>query len=96
MNEANTILQQLGGGRFLAMTGAVALAGEGSAIFKLGTMSRASAVEISLDQATDTYTVQAYRGRGLKMCRYGKPIEGVHADQLKTVFTEMTGLAVSL
>lgn len=89
---ANTILEQLGGGRFLAMTGAKNLvATERDLQMKLPTISRASCITITLEPS-DTYTVQAYRGRGLKICAYGEPVRDVYADALRRVFEDLTGL----
>jgi phage/plasmid primase-like uncharacterized protein len=97
MNEiAQTILAQLGGNKFLAMTGAQCLAGAADLTVKLPKLSRLSCVVIELDQATDTYRFQGYRGRGVGLCKYGPTLDGLHADQLAKTFELHTGLAVSL
>lgn len=91
-----TILQQLGGGAFLAMTGATVLdTGEGLMI-KLPRLSRLSAIAIQLDQVTDTYHVQGYAGRGLSVKPKGEPYSLVQADSLQRLFTSMTGLDTHL
>jgi hypothetical protein len=51
---------------------------------------------IELNTGTDTYEVQGYKGRGVRFHREGELMEFVYFDQLKTLFTKMTGLAVSL
>jgi hypothetical protein len=93
---ATTILEQLGGNRFLTMTGAKGLLDTGRGLqMKLPTISRASCIVITLE-ADDTYTVQAYRGRGLNMCAYGEPVSQVYADSLRRVFEDLTGLYTKL
>ncbi len=95
---ASTILEQLGGNRFLAMTGAVALASEAEKCLtlKLPRESKASALVIEYAADTDTYTVQQFRGRGLQMAPYGEPIPIVYVDSLRAAFESCTGLRVSL
>ncbi len=95
---AQNILDRLGGNKFLAMTGAVALAAEEdrSLTLKLPAMSKASALVIAYDASTDTYTIQQFRGRGLKMASHGEPIPVVFVDNLREAFTACTGMAVSL
>lgn len=92
-NIAQTILAQLGGNQFRAMTGAALLAGERSLTVKPA-LGKASAVVVTLD-ASDTYTVQVYRGRGLKM-REIKAVSGVYCDTLREVFEAETGLRCTL
>jgi hypothetical protein len=96
MSAAAVILEQLGGGRFLAMTGAVCLDCGDALQIKLPRISKLSAVRIALDPATDTYTLQGYRGRGVKIAPAGAPEAGIYADSLRRFFTAATGLEVSL
>lgn len=103
---ADTILAQLGGRRFAAMTGASGfLAGtdKRSLHFRLPTRgARAAdginAVRITLD-ASDTYTVSFLK---IGTARSGfrvttiREVEWVYASDLRTLFEAVTGLAVSL
>lgn len=101
---ARTILEQLGGNRFLAMTGAKHLDAEGKALwFSLPGRSgfvkdRINRVEIRL-MPTDTYTVRFWRLAKLKGVPTAKKvaeIEGVYADSLQEIFRKYTGLETSL
>ena len=93
---ATTIFSQLGGYKFQAMTGSKSFrAGETSLTFRIGkNEKRVNACHIEL-VADDTYTVSFYRIRGVQ-----SPIvaahTGIHADQLRTVFTAATGMYTSL
>lgn len=101
---AQTILTQLGGGRFSAMTGAKDFIGseaEKSLTFRLPSnfaLKGINRVKIALDW-TDTYTVEAMK---VTKCRIGykvTPIEKrelVYAEDLQKVFTAMTGLDTHL
>jgi hypothetical protein len=96
---AATILEQLGGRRFLAMTGAKQLLsfnepGLGGLQFKLprrGARAKhgIDAVRITLD-ASDTYTVDFFKGASKV-----RTIDGLYAEGLRRVFTEVTGLETS-
>ena len=90
---AQTILAQLGGSRFIAMTGAKNfVASERTLSMRLPGCIRGQAnhARITLD-ATDTYTVTAYEVRSLKMKALASTSE-VYADQLAAAFTLVTGL----
>ena len=98
LEVAHTILAQLGGARFRAMTGAKDMIGASNAL-TFGLPSRFASkginkVRIALDWS-DRYTVTFFRIRGIKVAEVAR-IEGVYADQLRDVFTRETGLAVSL
>jgi hypothetical protein len=95
---ASTILSQLGGGRFVVMTGAKFLLAHESALsFHLPSNFAKNGVNrVRIDLApTDLYDVTFQRARGLKIF-YEVKIEGLHSDQLPAAFTEATGLEVSL
>ncbi len=94
-NIGQTILSQLGGGRFLAMTGAKPLLLENGLQVKM-TIGKLSCVTVELDGATDTYTVQGFKGRGINIKPVGEPFTDVYADNLRRLFTGMTGLEVML
>lgn len=94
---AETILAQLGGNRFRAMTGAKQFVGSETALtFKLprGAKDGINAILIVLD-ANDTYTVTFYKVRGLKVATVTE-VSFIYADQLRPLFTAKTGLYTSL
>lgn len=97
---AETILSQLGGRRFIAMTGAKSFAGGPDQLtFRLpSTLTRdhIKAVKIQLDPS-DTYTVTFYAGAKFPECiRTVATVSDVYCDRLCDVFESATGLRVSL
>ena len=94
MQVAHTILEQLGGSRFLAMTWARDLVGSPDALaFSLPRFTgvKARRVRIVLD-ASDTYTLTTYDRFGAKLEEHS----GVYCDTLARTFTKATGLEVTL
>ena len=98
MSVARTILQQLGGGRFTAMTGARRfLAIDDGLRFALPARfakDRINLVTIKLN-AQDTYDVEfgsVYR----KTYSVIREYEGIYDDGLQATFTEATGLETRL
>ena len=98
-NVANTILEQLGGRRFIAMTGAKNLTSDkNSLMFKIPkAKSGITHVKITLDPS-DTYTV-----RFIKQARAPsfavttvKEYNDIYADQLQDLFMRTTGLYTNL
>ncbi len=102
LTVANTILEQLGGNRFLAMTGARNLAGDATSLsFRLPGNGFAkngiNYVKVTLEPS-DTYTVvfkKIGRAPGFKVTEFDK-VEDVYCDNLREVFERATGLATSL
>lgn len=100
LQVAKIILAQLGGGRFISMTGAKNLIGFDDALsFQLSstmTKNRANRVCITLG-ADDLYKVEfsRYSPSALKSQQI-ECIEGLYADQLRDIFEDRTGLATSL
>jgi hypothetical protein len=100
MMVAKTILHQLGGNRFIRMTGAKNfLAGENALSFQLPKFER----EINKVQITlmwdDTYMVEFWKNASFTRAESLVPFkvcEGVYCDQLQGLFTEITGLATRL
>lgn len=107
---ANTILEQLGGGRFLMMTGAKDLMSIKSGLrMRLPrNASKANKLEITLT-GMDDYNMRFYRvtparysTRGGKFTLYPekttevKKYENVFFDQLQELFTEVTGMYTHL
>lgn len=93
---ADTILAQLGGNRFLAMTGAKSLSyGDNALNMRIGRNSKGvTHVRIRLNGA-DLYDVTYMRVWGSKVTEKGKS-EGIYADMLRADFTRETGLDVAL
>lgn len=94
---AQTILEQLGGNRFIAMTGARNLLSTPSSLrFQLprGAVNKANFVTIELD-GTDNYTVTFIKYRNLNQTVLSEH-EMVPAINLKQLFTDKTGLDTSL
>lgn len=94
---AQTILSQLGGKRFIVMTGSKNFVDHGDALFfwLAKNSSRANRCKITLD-ANDTYTVEFMRYSKLLDFTPVKKLEGVYCDQLQEVFTSVTGLYTRL
>jgi hypothetical protein len=94
---ANTIMQQLGGRRFITMTGAngfsynVSLKNNVFIAFKVPNRSGANFVTIELTP-DDVYTMKFVRIHGGNTKTIAE-VEGVYADMLQDVFTQNTGLA---
>ena len=95
---ADTILHQLGGSRFITMTGAKSFVGDDKMLmfslpanFAKGGVNK---VRITL-QPDDLYTIEFFKIRGTNV----KPIakhEDVSVDRLRAVFADETGLRTSL
>ncbi len=100
MTVANTILAQLGGRRFRAMTGARNFVGSDDSLsFRLpgsGGFCKdgINAVHVVLTPM-DEYDMKFMRVRGTKVktvCEF----KGIYFDQLQPLFTEATGLETHL
>jgi hypothetical protein len=94
---AKEILRQLGGSRFIAMTGAKNLAcTENSLTFKISSRnkSKASHIKIKLN-SMDVYEMYFMRVIKYNVKDVGFA-DGLYADQLQSVFTDRTGLHTSL
>lgn len=97
MSVAKTILNQLGGNKFLVMTGAKHLFDLGNGLqFKLPNFAgvRINAVRITLDPS-DTYSVEFGRVRGSTYSKLSEHNE-IYADSLVSLLERETGLATSL
>jgi hypothetical protein len=97
MQVAKTILEQLGGGRFLAFTGARNLVagrdGLGSLTLRVPsniTKDRVAMVRVTLTPS-DTYEVEAFRVRKNVVTPVAKAVD-VYCDTLQDTFLELTGL----
>lgn len=95
LQVANTILAQLGGNKFLAMTGAKNLVGGDDTLrFKIPLSNGINHVSITLD-CDDTYRITFGKFRKLEL-RIVHSQGTVYADQLQTLFTDQTGLDTRL
>ena len=96
------ILRQLGGNRFIAMTGACSLcSGENSLSFRIPkAKSGIRGVVVTLN-ASDTYTVKFYKPGFFRKGewvgeKWVSEQSEVYCDQLRDIFETETGLATSL
>lgn len=96
MSVAKEILRQLGGNKFIAMTGAKNLSGaENYLIFKIGrNSSSANWVKIVLN-GKDLYDVSFIQVRGSER-KILKTYDDVYFDQLQRIFTSFTGMDTHL
>lgn len=92
---AKTILEQLGGNRFVVMTGSKNFLGRPDGLsFKVGSNAkRVTHVRATLTPL-DLYDVEFLNIRGTKISNF-TPAIGVYADQLCKIFTDATGLRTS-
>jgi hypothetical protein len=99
LDIADTILAQLGGNRFIAMTGARNLAAdEDSLTFRLPARFAKSGithVRVTLTHA-DLYHMEFLKVRGTAAPVTVSEFAGVYNDQLRAIFTKQTGLETSL
>jgi hypothetical protein len=95
---AATILDQLGGGRFVAMTGAKMFAHDGNSLrFRLPSRfarNGSNFVKVTLT-AGDDYAIEYGKVWGLNY-RIIDTQEGVYGDTLRASFTAATGLDCTL
>jgi len=98
MTVSATIYNQLGGRLFGVMTGAKNLVSTDNSLrFSLPgsiTKNRLNKIVITLN-GRDLYDITTYKIWGTKVTEL-ETIEDVYAEQLRNVFSDMTGLAVSL
>lgn len=98
MTVAKTILEQLGGRRFIAMTGAKNFLGDTNSLsFQLPARfakNGINAIKIVLN-GSDTYDVTFSKFRAMKVTLVASS-EGVYAEDLRSLISEETGLALSL
>lgn len=107
MTVAETILRQLGGNRFIVMTGSYNfMADKNSLTMALRkNQSKANRLKITLT-GMDDYTVEFYKYSTAHITRNGtwkdsehktiKKIDGIYCDQLEDIFENVTGLYTHL
>ena len=97
--NAGLVLKQLGGNRFIAMTGAKNFIRDDKKqqiSFKIGKNSKGiTHVRITLN-SMDTYDMEFLSIRGTSMPKVKSKARGVYNDMLQDIFTEHTGLYTSL
>jgi len=98
MTVAKTILAQLGGNKFIAMTGAKDFVGGANSLqFSISsrlTKNKSNKVRIVLDPS-DTYTMTFYKIRGIDFKEVDS-VSDVYAEDLQRIFTAKTGLDTHL
>jgi hypothetical protein len=98
MTIAGTILKQLGGRRFIVMTGAKSFMGHADALsFQLPSNFATKGInyiKVTLN-LMDTYDITFGKIRGTKYAVIST-VEGVYVDQLRSMISSTTGLALSL
>jgi len=95
--SADVILQQLGGNRFIAMTGAKSFVKDDkkkTIWFRIPRANGINVVEIHLN-GKDLYDIKFKYTHGTKLTTK-KEINNVYFDQLQDIFTETTGLYTHL
>ncbi len=105
---ADIILEQLGGNKFIAMTGSKNFISDGNTLRMtlVSNQSKANRLWITLD-GLDTYTMRFFKYTPGRLNRKtfeftdDKEVEiaeynGVYYDQLQSIFTSVTGLDTTL
>ena len=93
---AKTILQQLGGNKFIAMTGAKNFGSSKNSLqFKIGKNSKSISHVIITLKSSDLYDVEFIKLRGPSR-KVVKKVSGVYNDMLGKIFTKYTGMRTSL
>lgn len=95
-NVAQTILNQLGGRRFVMMTGSKNFISDGNTLSMKLTRnaSKANYLRITLT-GSDDYNMEFISARGSSINTKAE-FNGVYADQLQSIFTSATGLYTRL
>ena len=94
--KAAIILKQIGGNRFIAMTGAKGFAFSDKYMsFKIGRNSKGINFVRIGHNAMDTYDME-FGFVSVKGLKVKKKVKGVYADMLGTMFKKYTGMNVSL
>ena len=97
MQVAKEILNQLGGNKFIAMTGAKNLTGGENALqFSIGRGAKRGINKIRIELTSmDDYTVTFWKITGIDFKKIDE-VNGVYCDTLASVFTEKTGFETKL
>ena len=100
-NQINTMIHQLGGNQFFAMTGSKPqykdLKNDPLVAFKLTrNSSKANYLKLSYIAASDTYKMDFVSMRGMNEPKTVQELEGLHGEDLQRIFTDVTGLYTRL
>jgi hypothetical protein len=94
MTIANQILSQLGGNKFIAMTGAICYSDGNTLVSKFKGSKIANIMYVTLNE-NDAYDVKICKFKGMEI-KTVKEINNAYADMLKPLFETITGLKASL
>lgn len=94
MNAANTILNQLGGKKFIAMTGATCYSDGNTLVAKFKGSKVANIMYVTLNDS-DLYDVKICKFKGMDI-KTVKEVNNAYADMLQFIFEDITGLRTSL
>jgi hypothetical protein len=93
MTVAQNILQQLGGNKFIAMTGATCYSDGNTLVAKFKGSKVANIMYVTLTEM-DTYDVKICKFKGMDI-KTIKEVSGAYCDMLKPIFEKTTGLFTS-
>ena len=94
MTTANEILKQLGGNKFVAMTGATCYSNGNTLVSKFKGSKVANIMYVTLNE-NDLYDMKICKFKGMDV-KIVKEESGVYADMLKPIFEKTTGLRISI
>jgi len=94
MNTAQQILNQLGGSKFVAMTGATCMSKNNTLIAKFKGSKIANIIYVTLNDL-DLYDVKIEKFRGTES-KTVTEVTNAFAEDLKKIFESSTGLFLSL
>lgn len=94
-SNAKELMEQLGGNKFIAMTGAsnISISDNGLSM-KLG-KNAGKATHLTISLKNDLYNLEFMNIRGSKF-KVIKKLQGVSVDNLKDVISDVTGLKLTL
>jgi hypothetical protein len=96
MQTAQTIMNQLGGNKFIAMTGSKNFFAIENGLQMNLSKNKVSAQYLKIElTSTDFYKMTFYSFRGAEM-KIKNKVEGVYFDQLQDIFTNVTGHYTSI
>lgn len=91
--KAQTIINQLGGNKFASMTNAYFMTSNDSVVVKFQGSQVSNCMTVTLN-SDDTYSVKFDKVRGLNL-KTVKEMTGVFAEDIQSIFTQVTGLKTS-
>ncbi len=94
MTTANEILNQLGGNKFIAMTGVTCYSDGNTLVCKFKGSKVANIMYVTLNE-NDLYDVKICKFKGMDI-KSVKEVNGAYSDMLKPLFEKTTGLRASL